>query len=73
MLLLIDNFDSFTHNLARYFTELGIHVEVVRNNAVSLDDIARLAPSHLVGGRVARYAVCGGQAIDGGCRFTGQA
>ena len=48
MLLLIDNFDSFTHNLARYFTELGIHVEVVRNNAVSLDDIARLAPSHLV-------------------------
>lgn len=48
MLLLIDNFDSFTHNLARYFTELGADVEVVRNNALNLDDISRLAPSQLV-------------------------
>lgn len=48
MLLLIDNFDSFTHNLARYFTELGVDVEVVRNNALSIDDIARIAPSQLV-------------------------
>ena len=48
MLLLIDNFDSFTHNLARYFTELGIDVEVVRNNALTIADIERLAPSHLV-------------------------
>lgn len=48
MLLLIDNFDSFTHNLARYFTELDIEVEVVRNNAVTLSDIERMAPSHLV-------------------------
>ena len=48
MLLLIDNFDSFTHNLARYFTELGANVEVVRNNALNLDDISRLAPSQLV-------------------------
>ncbi|BFT28925.1 aminodeoxychorismate synthase component II [Alteromonas sp. D210916BOD_24] len=48
MLLLIDNFDSFTYNLARYFKELAIDVEVVRNNAVSLLDIEGLAPSHLV-------------------------
>lgn len=48
MLLLIDNFDSFTHNLARYFEELDIDVKVVRNNAVSLCDIERMAPSHLV-------------------------
>ncbi|GFD94647.1 glutamine amidotransferase [Alteromonas sp. KUL156] len=48
MLLLIDNFDSFTHNLARYFTELGASVEVVRNNALTLSDIERLAPSQLV-------------------------
>ncbi|WP_394223026.1 anthranilate synthase component II [Alteromonas gracilis] len=48
MLLLIDNFDSFTHNLARYFTELGANVEVVRNNALTIDDISRLAPSQLV-------------------------
>ena len=48
MLLLIDNFDSFTHNLARYFTELGATVKVVRNNALSIHDIEALAPSHLV-------------------------
>lgn len=48
MLLLIDNFHSFTHNLVRYFTELGANVEVVRNNALTLDDISRLAPSQLV-------------------------
>lgn len=48
MLLLIDNFDSFTHNLARYFRELGSEVEVVRNNALSLPDIEALAPDQLV-------------------------
>lgn len=48
MLLLIDNFDSFTHNLARYFTELGVDVKVARNNALSLDDITRLNPKWLV-------------------------
>jgi para-aminobenzoate synthetase component 2 len=48
VLLLIDNFDSFTHNLARYFTELGADVEVVRNNALSIEDIERLAPTQLV-------------------------
>lgn len=48
MLLLIDNFDSFTHNLARYFVELGIDVKVVRNNAITLDEITDLAPSQLV-------------------------
>ena len=48
MLLLIDNFDSFTHNLARYYTELGADVEVIRNNALSLADIEHLSPSQLV-------------------------
>ncbi len=48
MLLLIDNFDSFTHNLARYFCELDVPVKVVRNNELSLADIDALAPSHLV-------------------------
>jgi len=48
VLLLIDNFDSFTHNLARYFKELGADVEVVRNNALSIDDISRIAPTQLV-------------------------
>ncbi|MDO6473821.1 aminodeoxychorismate/anthranilate synthase component II [Alteromonas sp. 1_MG-2023] len=48
MLLLIDNFDSFTHNLARYFTELGQQVKVVRNDEISLEQIAALAPQYLV-------------------------
>lgn len=48
VLLLIDNFDSFTHNLARYFIELGEEVKVVRNNAISIDDIDALAPDYLV-------------------------
>lgn len=48
MLLLIDNFDSFTHNLARYFEELGQHVHVVRNDALTLAEIEALTPTHLV-------------------------
>ena len=48
MLLLIDNYDSFTHNLARYFIELGEEVNVVRNDAISIDEINALAPDHLV-------------------------
>ncbi|WP_100642818.1 anthranilate synthase component II [Alteromonas facilis] len=48
MLLLIDNFDSFTYNLARYFTELGQTVEVVRNNQISLADIDAIKPRYLV-------------------------
>lgn len=48
MLLLIDNFDSFTHNLARYFVELGEDVHVVRNNQLSIADIERMAPQKIV-------------------------
>jgi len=48
MVLLIDNYDSFTYNLAQYFGELGAEVQVHRNDRITLDEIARLAPSHLV-------------------------
>ena len=48
MIVLIDNFDSFTHNLARYFCELGESVEVFRNNEISVADIKRLSPEALV-------------------------
>jgi len=48
VLLLIDNFDSFTFNLAQYLGELGAEVLVLRNNAVDLDQIAQLQPSHIV-------------------------
>lgn len=48
MLLLIDNYDSFTWNLYQYFCELGAEVEVRRNDALSLDDITAMAPEKLV-------------------------
>ena len=48
MLLLIDNFDSFTYNVAHYLTELGAEVVVKRNNELTLSIIESLSPSHLV-------------------------
>lgn len=48
MLLLIDNYDSFTYNLYQYFCELGAEVLVKRNDELQLADIERLAPQHLV-------------------------
>jgi anthranilate synthase component 2 len=48
MLLIIDNYDSFTYNLVQYFGELGEDPHVVRNDTVSLDDVARLAPDAIV-------------------------
>jgi anthranilate synthase/aminodeoxychorismate synthase-like glutamine amidotransferase len=47
MLLLIDNYDSFTYNLAQYFGELGCDLVVKRNDEISLDEIATLAPRHI--------------------------
>jgi len=48
MLLMIDNYDSFTYNLVQYFGELGADVRVFRNDAVTLEQIAALHPTHLV-------------------------
>ena len=48
MLLMIDNYDSFTYNLVQYFWELGAKVEVYRNDEITLDEIEALQPSHLV-------------------------
>ena len=48
MLLMIDNYDSFTYNLVQYFGELGQEVRVFRNDAIAIADIARLAPQFLV-------------------------
>lgn len=48
MLLMIDNYDSFTFNLVQYFGELGADVLVRRNDEISSEEIAALAPSHLV-------------------------
>lgn len=48
MILVIDNYDSFTYNLVQYLGELGAEVEVARNDAITLDQIAQRAPSHLL-------------------------
>ena len=48
MLLMIDNYDSFTYNLVQYLGELGEEVRVVRNDEVVVEDIARLAPARIV-------------------------
>ncbi len=48
MLLMIDNYDSFTYNLVQYFGELGADVHVYRNDKITLDDIERLAPERIV-------------------------
>src|SRR5205809_6417708 len=47
MVLLIDNYDSFTYNLAQYFGELGCDVLVKRNDEISIDEIASLGPQHI--------------------------
>jgi anthranilate synthase/aminodeoxychorismate synthase-like glutamine amidotransferase len=47
MVLLIDNYDSFAYNLAQYFGELGCDVLVKRNDEISIDEIAALAPQHI--------------------------
>lgn len=48
MLLMIDNFDSFTFNIVQYLAELGAEVRVERNNALTLEQIEAMNPSHLV-------------------------
>jgi anthranilate synthase component 2 len=48
MLLMIDNYDSFTYNLVQYFGELGAQVQVYRNDQITLEAIEALAPAHLV-------------------------
>ena len=48
MILLIDNYDSFTYNLYQYLCELGAEVEVVRNDKTSVDDIAAMSPEKIV-------------------------
>mgnify|MGYP002515212015 CR=1 FL=1 len=48
MLLMIDNYDSFTYNLVQYFRELGADVVIYRNDELTIEKIEQLAPSHLV-------------------------
>ncbi|HWU67274.1 MAG TPA: aminodeoxychorismate/anthranilate synthase component II [Stenotrophobium sp.] len=48
MILMIDNYDSFTYNLVQYLGELGAEVQVHRNDQITVDQVAALGPSHIV-------------------------
>ena len=48
MLLMIDNYDSFTYNVVQYFAELGADVQVYRNDEITIEEIEKLNPDHLV-------------------------
>ena len=48
MVLLIDNYDSFVYNLARYLEELGVEVEVLRNDAVTVEELIERSPEAIV-------------------------
>jgi anthranilate synthase/aminodeoxychorismate synthase-like glutamine amidotransferase len=48
MIAVIDNYDSFTYNLVQYFIELGAEVDIFRNDAVTVQELRRLAPTRLV-------------------------
>jgi anthranilate synthase/aminodeoxychorismate synthase-like glutamine amidotransferase len=48
MILVLDNYDSFTYNLVQYLGELGAAVKVVRNDEVTVDEVARLRPERIV-------------------------
>ena len=50
MLLVIDNYDSFTYNLVQYLGEMGVEMKIVRNDEVTLDDVRRVAKRLLDGG-----------------------
>ena len=48
MILMIDNYDSFTYNLVQYFGELGADLKVYRNDALTIKDIKKLKPQRIV-------------------------
>ncbi len=48
MLLMIDNYDSFTYNLVQYFGELGQKVSVYRNDEITPDEIEKIKPNYIV-------------------------
>jgi len=72
MLLVIDNYDSFTYNLVQYFGELGEEVLTLRNDEVRLDDIAVLGPDTLVFSPGPCSPAEAGICVDAIRRFAGQ-
>ncbi len=47
MLLILDNYDSFTYNLVQYFGELGVEMKILRNDAITVDEVKKLAPERI--------------------------
>jgi len=72
MILLIDNYDSFVYNLAQYIGELGWQPEVYRNDAIQLEKIARLSPTHIVISPGPGTPLDAGISNDAILRFSGQ-
>ena len=72
MILLIDNYDSFTYNLYQYLAELGADVRVVRNDEASLDEIAAMAPERIVVSPGPRTPKDAGISVDAVRRFAGK-
>jgi anthranilate synthase component II len=72
MLLMIDNYDSFTYNLVQYFGELGEDVRVFRNDQISVEDIAALRPDRLVLSPGPCSPAEAGVCIDAIRHFTGR-
>ena len=72
MLLMIDNYDSFTFNLVQYFCELGEEVKVYRNDEITLDEIGALKPDRLVLSPGPCSPAEAGICVPALQRFTGQ-
>lgn len=72
MVLLLDNYDSFTYNLAHRLGELGAEVEVVRNDAITVEEMAARSPSHLVISPGPGRPETAGVSVEALRRFAGQ-
>ncbi|HFC6387531.1 TPA: aminodeoxychorismate/anthranilate synthase component II [Neisseria bacilliformis] len=72
MLLFIDNYDSFTYNIVQYFGELGREVLVRRNDGITADEIAALAPQYLVIGPGPCSPKEAGVSVEAIRRFAGR-
>jgi anthranilate synthase/aminodeoxychorismate synthase-like glutamine amidotransferase len=70
MILLIDNYDSFTYNLYQYLSELGAEVEVRRNDQVSIEEIEELRPAKIVISPGPRTPLEAGVSVDAIARFA---
>ena len=72
MILMIDNYDSFTYNLVQYIGQLGAEVSVFRNDAISISDISNLKPSGIVISPGPGRPVSAGISIEAVKHFSGK-